>query len=286
LRRTAHKLHRAALTVALMPESDPVRPSLVISTSDQPDALRLVLECVGRQTVTPAEILIAKSPGDVEQTDVSTTWARRLHCPLIHLSAPHPMQSRVPVLNQAIRAARSEYLIFIEGDCLPHRRFIEDHLRHAQPNSFVQGRRARVRSRYVNRVNAPFRPMLWLMRRRILGLRVGVRRPWPSIRINDRRLIHGCNFAVWRKDLIRVNGFDESFDEPGYELIELAERLLNSGLTLRTITGQAIVYHLDHRHLARYGTRNSERILERTKQERRTTCDQGLVQNSALEPRP
>jgi GT2 family glycosyltransferase len=192
------------------------------------------------------------------------------------------MQSRVPVLNQAIRAARSEYLIFIEGDCLPHRRFIEDHMRHAYPNSFVQGRRARVRARYVHRVHTPFRPMLWLMRRRILGVREGVRRPWPSIRINDRRLIHGCNFAVWRKDLIRVNGFDETFDEPGYELIELAERLLNSGLTLRTITGQAIVYHLDHRHLARYGTLNSERILERTRQEKRTTCDRGLVQRSTF----
>src|SRR5690606_22049396 len=109
------------------------------------------------------------------------------------------------------------------------------------------------------------------------GLTQGLRRPWPNIRINDFRRIHGCNFAVWRNDLLRANGFNESFDETGDEFLELAARLANAGLTLRTVTGQAVVYHLDHRHVARYRSLNSTRVLERTRQDGIIRCPHGVI---------
>jgi GT2 family glycosyltransferase len=119
--------------------------------------------------------------------------------------------------------------------------------------------------------------MVWFMRRRIYGLRQGIRRPWAAVRKNDFRAIHGCNFALWRSDLVKVNGFDEAFDESGREFLELVERLRNAGMTVRSVTGQAIVYHLDHHRTARYRTRLSDEILERTRREKRVRCEHGVV---------
>ena len=32
------------------------------------------------------------------------------------------------ILNQAILASESDYLIFIDSDCVPHSKFVEEHL--------------------------------------------------------------------------------------------------------------------------------------------------------------
>jgi hypothetical protein len=261
-----------------MQKTPALRPSLIVSTSDNPDALNLVLESICLQTRLPCEVLIADQSTDNQSTLVAGKWSAVLPCPVQIFQPSGDRNSRAPVLNRAVRAATGNYLIFIDGDCLLHRRFIADHCRQARPGTFVQGRRAGVRARFVRRLSPrSFRPLIWFLQRRSHGLRQGFRRPWPSVRLNDRRSIHGCNFAVWRDDCFRANGFNEAFDESRHEMVELAERLFNAGLTLRTITGRAIVYHLDHRPVAWYGTGVSARILERTRRERIIRCELGLV---------
>lgn len=256
------------------------RPSLIVSASDNPDALNLVLESVGLQTrlLPEVEILIADQSTDDQIAIVVKKWSRALPGRVERFRSSGNSASSAPVLNCAARAATGDYLIFVDGDCLLERHFIADHLRNAKPATFVQGRRARVRTRYVRRVSLrSFRPMVWFLRRRIHGWRLGLRRPWPAVRLNDARAINGYNFALWREDFFRVNGFDETFDEGGDEVAELAERLWHAGLTLRTITGQAIVYHLDHHHRARYRTSVSEKILERTRREKLVRCEHGVT---------
>lgn len=256
------------------------RLSLIVSTSENPDALNLVLESVSLQTPRPRsiEILIADQSNDDQITLVEKKWSRVLPCRVERFWLSVNSSSTAPVLNAAARAATGDYLVFVDGDCLLERHFIADHLSHAKPGTFVQGRRARVRGRYARRVSPrSFRPMLWFFLRRIHGLSRGIRRPWPAVSVNEAHAINSYNFAVWREDFFRVNGFDETFDEGGDEFIELAERLRHAGLMLRTITGQAIVYHLDHRHRARYRTTVSEKILERTRREKLIRCERGLT---------
>jgi glycosyltransferase involved in cell wall biosynthesis len=258
--------------------STSVSPSLIISTSDNSHALNLVLASAGRQSVAPREIFVVDESSDDQGAAIVEHWSHVLDCPVHRFASAQHSPTRAPLLNRTLRAVAGDYVIFIDGDCLLHRYFIADHLRHAAAKSFVQGRRAGVRARYVRRISpGRFHPILWFLRRRAYGLSQGLRRPWPNIRINDFRRIHGCNFAAWRGDLIRANGFNEGFDESGDEFLELAARLANAGLTLRTITGQAVVYHLDHRHVARYRSLNSTRILERTRDDGISRCDLGIA---------
>ena len=261
-----------------MKASTPISPSLIVSTADNSDALNLVLAWIRRLSFAPREVIVADESTDEQAAAVVEHWLQKLECPVNRIVAAQPGLSRAPVLNQAVRAVTGDYVIFIDGDCLLHRDLIADHVRHAAEKTFVQGRRAGVRARYVRRIlPGKFHPIMWFLRRRAYGFSRGLRRPWPHIRINDFRRIHGCNFAVWRADLIRANGFNESFDETGDEFLELAARLANAGLTLRTVTGQAIVYHLDHRHRARYRSLKSTSILERTRQDLITRCPEGII---------
>lgn len=262
-------------------KSAPTRLSLIVSTSDNPLALDLVLEGVSLQTVAPAELLIADDGSDEQTTAVIAKWSARLPFPVQRFWQPHEGFRKTTILNRTVRAATGNYLVFIDGDCLPHRKFLADHLRHAEPGAFVQGRRAGIRARYVRHISPRrFHPLFLFLQRKLYSIRRGLRRPWPIIRINDRSLIQGCNFALWREDFFRVNGYDESFVGWGHEDTELAERLCNAGLTCKTIVGQAIVYHLDHPRVARYRIGVNERILERTKREKRTRCERGISTES------
>jgi glycosyltransferase involved in cell wall biosynthesis len=261
--------------------------SLIVSAPESQDALDLAFATIERQTCPPIEVVVADHSDDNQIAQSVSKWSARFAFDVQCVRDPKQSRSRAPVLNRALRAATGDYVVFVDGDCLLNPHFIEDHQRHARVQIFLQGCRAGVRARYVRRLSAEkFRPMTWFLRRRIYGLRQGLRLPWAIITRNDHEAIHGYNFAVWRKDLLRVNGFDEAFDESGREMAELAERLRNAGLTLHTITGQAVVYHLDHRRIAHYHTQTSERILERTRREKIIRCEQGLSSDEVTPAAP
>jgi GT2 family glycosyltransferase len=56
---------------------------------------------------------------------------------------------------------------------------------------------------------------------------------------------NGHNAAVWREDLIRVNGFDERLEWGGLDR-ELGERLEHAGVRGMQLRHRALVVHLDH----------------------------------------
>ena len=92
---------------------------------------------------------------------------------------------------------------------------------------------------------------------------------WPSapFRIEERfrwKGIRSCNFAVWKDDFVRVNGFDESFEGWGHEDADLVLRLHNAGLRRKNGYCSSEVYHLWH-HQNNRDTENInyKRVLSR-----------------------
>ncbi|HIB01091.1 MAG TPA: glycosyltransferase, partial [Phycisphaerales bacterium] len=41
------------------------------------------------------------------------------------------------ILNQAIGAANNDYIVFLDGDCIPRKNFIHDHQKLARPHRIV-----------------------------------------------------------------------------------------------------------------------------------------------------
>ena len=105
-----------------------------------------------------------------------------------HVWQPHEISRKTIILNQTLVAATGDYLVFTDGDCVPHPRFIADHAALAEKNFWVQGRRCFVREKYVPEFSADLIPAWgWMVAGKITGAAKGVRWPFAIIRRDTRQ---------------------------------------------------------------------------------------------------
>ena len=183
------------------------------------------------------------------------------------------------ILNEAIQKTCSNYIIFLDGDCLPHSKFAEDHSRLAEPNYFVQGRRCFVSENSVFQLLHKRTTLLKLAASgKVSGLLKSIRMPIPLIKRNTSMYgLLGCNLAVWKEDLLSVNGFDEDYEGWGREDSDLGARLYNLGLQRKVVYGRALVYHLNHPVNKRDNLQENDRKLNETIKSGKVRCKNGIV---------
>ncbi|MCS6970007.1 MAG: glycosyltransferase family 2 protein [Planctomycetota bacterium] len=254
-----------------------MRVALIISTYQWPAALRAVLHSVRAQTRRPDEVLIADD-GSGEETAATLQEFRDL--PLAHVWHPDEGFRLAEIRNKAIAAARSSYLISIDGDMLLHPRCVADHLACARPGSFVQGSRIPLsEERSAALLADPGALPAWWQS--------GVRRRWKQWRSltlarclawpsRDPLSVRGCHQAFWREDLLAVNGFDGEMQGWGREDNELAARLIHAGVVRRNLRQAAIAWHLWHPERSRAQLSANDGILQRTLTTRATRCVHGI----------
>ncbi len=263
--------------------SHPPSITLVISAHRQAASLRLILERLAGSPVRPAQIIVAEDGEDSETECVVREAARHFAPAPMHLRQPHTGFRKCVVLNRAIAAATSEYVVFLDGDCVPHPDFVADHAALARDGAFVQGRRAFIREARVPEFLARRAGLAKLaLTGGMHGMAKGLRLPLPLIRTDrDFHGVLGCNLGVWRADLQLVNGFDEAFEGWGHEDADLAARLYANGRVRRVVHGRAVVYHLDHPPAARDRAKSNRARFEQGVASGRRRCESGLKQLSA-----
>ena len=118
------------------------RITLAITTHARADALARVLAGVRAQTRTPDEVIVAE---DGEDPATAAVVSRHAAAPgggaaqLHHLRQPHHGFRVARLRNLAIAAATGDYVVFIDGDMLPHPEFLDDHARCARRGRWTQG---------------------------------------------------------------------------------------------------------------------------------------------------
>lgn len=256
--------------------------ALLINTYEQPDYLRRVLAAVARQTRLPEQVLLSDDGSGPETRSVFAAWSsgQRFQCE--HVWQKHQGFRRARVLNQTIAKAGAEFLVFLDGDTVPHPRFVEDHQRLAIRGTFTQGHRALIGERAANRFGRnEFKAdrRAAFCRAQLSGLKHAFRwpRPWRSFR-RDLRGIRGCNLGIWRDDLVLVNGYNEAFEGWGREDSELAVRLMNSDRRRLDVRGWALCYHLWHPPVSRTALPRNDQLLEEALNSRIQRCKLGLDQ--------
>jgi glycosyltransferase involved in cell wall biosynthesis len=255
--------------------------SLIISTYNQPEALAKVFVGLTQQKRQPDEILIADDGSTDSTRELIERWRREISVPLQHLWHPDEGFRKTTILNRAVAAATGEYIVFTDGDCVPHPKFIADHRSLAERGFFVQGRRCFVRGPFV----ADFAPgktpvWLWALQGRISRPHKSLRLPFPVIfRNQGQRGIIGCNMAYWRADVLAVNGFDESYEGRGMGAdSDLGSRVYNLGRARKFVYGRALVYHLDHPIMPRPHFAANRARLDEVIRGGKVRCERGLNQ--------
>ena len=269
--------------------------ALILTTYNRPAALDRVLDSVARQRTLPDQVIIADDGSDARTTAVVASWRDRLGAPLRHSWQPDEGFRAAASRNRAAREADADLLLFIDGDCLLRPGVVAEHRRLAEPGCAVAGNRILLSPRLTEAVEqGRVDPVAWgpkdWAKARLLG---DVERLWPLVTLPGhawRRLrpvhwlqMRGCNMAVERKDFERINGFEEHISGWGFEDSDLAIRLINSGVKVKSGRFATAVLHLWHRERARDDAeRNRQRALA-AKRSGVILADLGLRQRSADE---
>ncbi len=255
--------------------------ALIISTFEQPVSLQKALRGVTLQTLLPDEVFITDDGSRDETRGLIEQFQKSFHRPVRHIWHTHDGFRKTILLNRAVAAASSEYLVFTDGDCVPHPAFIADHHHLAERGFWVQGRRCYVAEPFVPEFEpGQTHPWRWMLTGRITGRAKAIRLPVPIVfRNQHQRGIIGCNMAFWRDDVVAVNGFDETCLGRGIGPdSDLGTRVYNLGRRRKFVYGHAVVFHLNHPVMPREHLAEKKARLEETIRTGRTRCERGLEQ--------
>ncbi|HZR16982.1 MAG TPA: glycosyltransferase [Verrucomicrobiae bacterium] len=253
---------------------------LIINTWQQADYLSRVLRALSAQRSAPDEVLLADDGSQDHTAEVFKQWAGGQPFATAHVWQEHVGFRRAGILNQAVARARSQYLVFLDGDTVPHPQFVADHRRLARPSAFIQGHRALVGQKAaawfgLGNLKAERWRALWSLQ--MQGLKHAFRWPRPLAKARaDLRGIRGCNLGIWREHLLRVNGYNEAFVGWGREDSELAVRLMNTGVGRLDVRGWAVCFHLWHPPASRATLPENDELLAQAQRSRATRCEHGL----------
>lgn len=237
-----------------------VKFSIIVTTYNWPDALRSVLTALIHQKTSHLfEIIVADDGSTPETAELIREFQACAPCPLSHIWQMDEGFRVATIRNKAISAARGSYIIFLDGDCIPRENFIERHAILAEANTFVSGNRVLLSQAFTLKTLSKRLPLhQWGLLRWVLAWTCGRCNRWipflslPLSRLWGLRSAHrwqgikGCNLAVWKTDLQRVNGWEEAFIGWGYEDSDLAIRLLRAGIQRKEGRFQIPVMHLWH----------------------------------------
>lgn len=256
--------------------------SLIIATYNWPEALRLCLNSILRQTILPSEIIIADDGSDERTAKLIHDFAQKTSIPILHEWHEDKGFRKTIVLNRAILKASTPYIIQIDGDIVASSHFIEDHIRMAEQGCFIRGTRANLNAKTTISILDKGKLSITNKLQLIMKQPTNTLRLYPRIaqfatrkEMSGRR-VKGCNMSFWKKDLIDINGYDNNLQGWGHEDEELSWRLVNLGRQKKIIKFSAIAYHLHHKQLSRKEEPHHRDFMQKIKEEKITRTNNGL----------
>lgn len=252
-----------------MSTSSPLSLSVVVTTYEWPEALDVSLRALSEQRNEDFEVVVADDGSGPETVAVVERWQSAFPVRLALVRQADEGSRQARARNLGTLEARGEFLVFMDGDCVVRRGFVEAVRRASLPGWFLASKRLNLGERLSGRVleGAPvwrWSAARWLLThpgelsshpRRREPNRVGMllpvrdrRRPWREGQpeFAPPYNLYGSFMGVRRADLERVNGFDMRFVGWGEEDVDMALRLRRAGLRCGWPGPGATLLHLWH----------------------------------------
>lgn len=261
-----------------------MKTSLIVSTYNRPETLRLTLNSIARQSRLPDEVIIADDGSSQTTQLLIDQMKSQFPVPLLHVWQEDQGFRLAAIRNKAIVKASGQYLIFTDGDIILHKDFIQSHLAFAQPKHYCQGHRVLLGAKKTMMVVDNNQLDFGFFERGITNRLYTIHQlrlaKLFSTTISNEHSVKGCNFSCFKADAIHINGFNESFVGWGKEDAEFIVRLINSGVTGIDIKFAAVAYHLDHGENYKQKTKSTLpdnlSFVELAKSKKLTWCEDGI----------
>lgn len=233
--------------------------SVLITTYNSESWLEKVLVGYSNQTESDFELVIADDGSDEKTRRVLDKFSDSFKFPVQHIWHEDHGFQKCKILNKAILAAKSDYLLFSDGDCIPRQDFVATHLKYKEIGFFLSGGYFKLPMDISNKIsneniqNQDCFSIKWLIKN---GLKANFKitkltknkglAHFLNWLTPTKRTFNGHNTSCFKADLLAVNGFNEDMQYGGLDR-ELGERLFNFGLFSKQIRYNAICVHLDHK---------------------------------------
>ncbi len=267
--------------------------SVIMTTYNQPRHLELALSGLLLQSEKNFELHIADDGSRSETSDLVEKFMERAPFPIIYSWQQDLGYRKTKILNEAIRKSKSEYFIFIDGDCIPHNDFVLHHLKSRQKGFYLAGRRVELGPEYSKSLT-PEMVLRGDLNRPNLGVLASclkkdsgyfhrsfaVSNPMLRKILNMEKIddMKGCNFSVDRESLFKINGFDEDYEGYAREDTDLEMRMQYLGLKIKSLKGLAIQYHVWHERLSE--SENNKLKLKKLTDDHNPVCKNGIIKYS------
>ena len=233
-----------------------MKVAFIVSTYNQAESLRKCLLGILAQTYRGFETLVAD---DGSGPETAAVIRRPEFAPLKirHIWQADIGFRKTRVMNLAVASTDADYCVFIDGDTVPRADYVETHLRNSRPRCYLSGSRVNIPPHIHAQLSDEE-----ILSNRMFELRFLTQRD-PRMERYRHRLGHsrwkhlydfltyrprvwfGSNSSGWRQDILKVNGWNETFGY-GSEDRELGMRLSNAGVYSNYLKFTLIQAHLDH----------------------------------------
>lgn len=270
--------------------------SIIVATYNSSKLLRWSLLGFMRQTYPDFELIISEDGSDDGTKELIEKAKADASFPITYLWQKDLGIRKTKALNEGVRHSSTDYLVFTDPDCIPHKDFILEHVKNRVRGHYLVGRRVRwgpkfssklsndfILSGDYEKINAKLIYFVLIGDIRYIKRSIKVKFPWMQKLIelpSASRYLQGCNFSIYKEDLIKVNGWNEDVKGLGGEDIELDIRLRNIGLKPKFVKNLAITYHTYHPD--RKSNVSLDSFFEELQRTGQYWCENGIVKNKVV----
>ncbi len=255
----------------------------------------MIFVALEKQTFTNFEVIIADDGSNNETVSNINEFKKQSSLSIKHIWHEDLGWRKNIILNRAVDSSESPYLIFIDGDCIPHSKFIEEHYKYRMEKRVLAGRRVQLTSEISDSLNVDMIRNNKYLNLHFQLLKAGfkkeerhvencIRITSPFLRsllLKDKeKEILGCNFSIHKQDLLLINGFDERFLFPFIgEDTDIEARLRRVGVTPVKKKHILTIFHRKHNRLGPV-SRNSIELFEHNNKNNIGWTEYGLIKKT------
>ncbi len=267
--------------------------TVILSFYNKIDYLNLVLAGFGIQSFKDFEIIIADDGSEPQAVEQLEELLKSYNLEIVHIWQEDKGFRKNRILNRAIELAGAEYLLFVDADCIPHSKFVEEHYINCESKTVLTGRRVNLSEKLTKQLTPELIGNYYLEKKQLKLLIDGLfgksnyvekgiyfrNKFLRNLANNKKRGLLGSNFSIHKKDFLEINGFDERYVAPSIgEDSDVQYRLELSGVKVKSLNNIAVQYHLYHKLLPR--PQKNLDLFERIKSEKKPFTPFGIIKQT------